>query len=212
VPVKETVDAHVQDVFSQLKAGEELNAWNIYSPLWCKVQMQGEGAARALTLRDSDPFDYAKAERVFPVAEKISLEFAVTPQQQDHGSLQIELVDAKGTPCIRLTLDSAGVFHAKAGYRNRTLSSYKAGEKLEIKLELNTANRFYTVFINGKNAGNNIFFAPVQTVERIVFRTGSTRRFPDADTPTDQMYDLPNAGEQTKEAVYHIHYLKTGAR
>jgi hypothetical protein len=27
-------------------------------------------------------------------------------------------------------------------------------------------------------------FAPVTSVERIVFRTGEVRRFPDADTPT----------------------------
>jgi len=46
-------------------------------------------------------------------------------------------------------------------------------------------------------------------VSRIVFRTGPTRRFPDADTPTDQSYDLPNANTRDKEATYFIHYLKT---
>jgi len=54
-------------------------------------------------------------------------------------------------------------------------------------------------------------FAPVESVERIVFRTGSTRRFPNADTPTDQDYDLPGADQKDKEAVYFIHYLKTKA-
>jgi len=38
----------------------------------------------------------------------------------------------------------------------------------------------------------------------VSFRTGSVRRFPDADTPTDQNYDLPNAGEKTRKAVYFI--------
>ncbi len=37
----------------------------------------------------------------------------------------------------------------------------------------------------------------------------SYRRFPDADTPTDQMYDLPDADRKDKEAVYYINYLKT---
>jgi hypothetical protein len=62
--------------------------------------------------------------------------------------------------------------------------------------------------INGKQIGNNLFFAPVQEVERVVFRTGSTRRFPDADTPTDQDYDLAKPGEKTKEAAYLIKSFK----
>ena len=201
VPVKETVDGHVNDVFKDVTS---LQQWNIYSPLWCNIQVRD-----GLLMKDSDPFDYAKAERVFPVSKKISIEFEVKPMQQDHGSLDIELVDAKGTACVRLTLDSAGNFYTKAGYRNRTLSEYKAGETLTVKIELNTANRFYTVSVNGKNPINNICFAPVESVERIVFRTGGVRRFPDADTPTDQSYDLPGAGSQLKEAAYHIYYLKT---
>ena len=78
-----------------------------------------------------------------------------------------------------------------------------------MKIELNTATRFYTVSINGKNPSNNICFAPVESVERIVFRTGGIRRFPDADTPTDQSYDLSGAGNQLREAAYYIYYLKT---
>ncbi|HEY0679425.1 MAG TPA: exo-alpha-sialidase [Chitinophagaceae bacterium] len=209
IPVKDKADAHVNDVFNQMKSGEELSQWNIFSPLWCAVATQGEGNNRSLVLHDSDPFDYAKAERVFPESEKVVVEFAITPLQQDHGNLEIELVNAIGTPCIRLTFDSTGVFHTKSGYRNRTLSTYKKDEQLHVKIELNTSNRFYNVTINGKNTGNNICFAPVESVERIVFRTGNTRRFPDADTPTDQMYDLKGAGEQLREAAYQIHYLKT---
>jgi len=96
----------------------------------------------------------------------------------------------------------------KQGYRNKSLGKYNAGELLTIKIELNAVTRFYMVNINGK-ASNNICFAPVANVERIVFRTGETRRFPNADTPTDQDYDLPNANARDKEAVYFIHSLKT---
>lgn len=209
VPVKEREEKDVADVFAALKEGEELNAWNLYSPLWCNATIGKNGTAKALVLKDSDPFDYAKAERVFPVTTKLMTEFSITPQQADHGVLEIELVDAKGTPCLRLMLDSTGTFYTKAGYRNKSLGRYTAGETLNVKLELNTATRFYTVSINGKTPSNNLCFAPVASVERIVFRTGSTRRFPDADTPTDQDYDLPGAGGQQKEAIYFINYLKT---
>ena len=121
------------------------------------------------------------------------------------------MVNAKGTPCLRLMLDSTGAVLTKQGYRNKSLGKYNAGELLNIKIELNTTTRFYTVTINGGKPSTNLCFAPVETVERIVFRTGSVRRFPDADTPTDQNYDLPNADAKDKEAVYMIQYLKTKA-
>jgi hypothetical protein len=209
VPAKDKVTANVNEVFAQMKDGAELNEWNIYSPLWCPVKIEKRNNNKSLCLKDSDPFDFAKAERIFPVAKRVAIEFALTPMQQNFGLLDIELVDAKGTPCIRLSLDSSGMFYTKAGYRNRNLVSYKAGETLTVKIELNVSNRFYTCTINGKNTGNNLCFAPVESVQRIVFRTGSTRRFPDADTPTDQSYDLPNADRRDKEAVYFIDYLKT---
>jgi hypothetical protein len=209
VPVRAKEEKDVSDVFAEMKTGSELASWNIYSPLWCRVGIEKNKDSKALVLKDSNPFDYAKAERIFPVATKVAVEFSVTPQQNNYGLLEIELVDAKGTPCLRLAFDSTGVLYTKAGYRNKSLTRYNAGETLNIKVELNTATRFYTVTINGKNPNNNLCFAPVASVERIVFRTGSTRRFPDADTPTDQAYDLPDAGRQDREAVYFINYVKT---
>ncbi|MEP6677591.1 MAG: six-hairpin glycosidase, partial [Ferruginibacter sp.] len=92
---------------------------------------------------------------------------------------------------------------------NKSLGKYNSGEKMNIKIELNTATRFYNVSINGNKPAANLCFAPVQSVERITFRTGAGRRFPDADTPTDQNYDLANPGEKTKDAVYLISFLKT---
>jgi hypothetical protein len=81
---------------------------------------------------------------------------------------------------------------------------------MNIRVEWNVDTRFYTISINGKNPSNNIFFAPVESIERIVFRTGGVRRFPDADTPTDQMYDLPKGGESAPQATFHIKSFVTG--
>ncbi len=208
VPIRDKVTENLNDVFNYKKSGEELKEWNIFSPLWCKVAIENNNATKVLALHDSDPFDYAKAERVFPNSKRVAVEFAITAQQNNTGKLEIELTDAKGTPCLRLMLDSTGSILTKQGYRNKSLGKYSAGEVLNIKIELNTATRFYSVTINGK-LSNNICFAPVTSVERIVFRTGEVRRFPNADTPTDQDYDLPNADAKDKEAVYFIHSLKT---
>ena len=204
VPVRDKEAKHINEDFN---TSATMNSWNIFSPLWCRVQVKGS----LLALHDSDPFDYAKAERLFPASKKLSVEFAVTPQQDNNGLLEIELIDKKGTPSLRLMLDSAGSILTKQGYRNKSLGKYKAGEKINFRIELNTTTRFYTVSINDGNPNNNLSFAPVESVERIVFRTGITRRFPDADTPTDQDYDLPNADVRIKEAVFLIHYLRTSA-
>jgi len=207
IPVKDKVTNHVNEIFASLKDGEELNQWNLYSPIWCRTGITD----KKLTLADSDPFDYGKAERVFPESKKVVVEFSIAAQQNNYGVMEIELVDKKGAPCLRLMLDSSGNILTKQGYRNKSLGKYNAGEKVTFKIELNTSTRFYNVSINGKSPSNNLCFAPVGSVERIVFRTGHTRRFPDADTPTDQDYDLPGADKKDKEAVYMIHYLKTKA-
>jgi len=212
VPVEDKETADVNDTFNTMKEGEELKRWNIFSPAWCPVAIEKNGNSKSLVLKDSDPFDYAKAERVFPEAKKLTIAFEITPGQDNYGLMEIELTDAKGTPCVRLILDSTGAVYTKAGYRNRSLAKYKSGAPIGIKIELNTVTRFYTCSINGAGASNNICFAPVETVSRLVFRTGSTRRFPDADTPTDQAYDLPNAGTRGKEAVYTIQYVTTKAQ
>ena len=207
IPVKDKVTNHVNEIFASLKDGEELNQWNLYSPLWCRTGITD----KKLTLADSDPFDYGKAERVFPESKKVVVEFSMAAQQNNFGVMEIELVDKKGAPCLRIMLDSSGNILTKQGYRNKSLGKYNAGETVTFKIELNTTTRFYSVSIDGKSPSNNLCFAPVGSVERIVFRTGHTRRFPDADTPTDQDYDLPGADKKDKEAVYMVHYLKTKA-
>lgn len=209
VPVKDKEIQPVNDVFAAMKTGEELNNWNLYSPLWCKTEMDKSNQEKVLALHDSDPFDFAKAERLFPETQKLSLEFAVTPKQNQNGVLEIELTDKKGIPCLRISLDSTGSVLTRQGYRNKSLGKYAAGEMLKCKLELNTGTRFYELSINGAKPSVNLCFAPVESVDRIVFRTGAIRRFPNADTPTDQDYDLPGADAKAREAVYLIHYVKT---
>jgi len=210
VPVKEKVEQNVNDDFAQLPEAAALKEWNVFSPMWAPVAIEKTtDGSRALTLKDKDPFDYAKAERIIPVARKMTAEFSVIPQQQDHGNLYIEFQDAKGNAGIRLIFDSTGTLVTKAGYRYKNVTKYKAGERYDIKIALNADARFYTVTVNGKESGGSLFFAPLESVQRIVFRTGEVRRFPNADTPTDQMYDLPDPGAQDKPATFYIRSLKT---
>ncbi|MDE1193579.1 MAG: exo-alpha-sialidase [Arachidicoccus sp.] len=213
VPITDTAYSYPDDDFNKLPDGKELLKWNYYSPQWCPVEItKMPDGEKALTLKDWDPFDYAKAERIFPETKNLSASFTIIPGQNNHGQLDIEFQNAEGTACIRLTFDSMGNLKAKSGYRDKNILKYEAGKTYTIDMTLNTDNRFYSVSVNsGDHKMNNLFFAPVHSVERIVFRTGSVRRFPNIDTPTDQDYDLPNAGEKTDTAIYYIKNLKTDA-
>jgi len=179
--------------------------WNTYSPLLAPVIITPD----KVTLEDKDPYDYAKAERIIPAAKKLQVDFTVTPKQDNHGQLQIELQDGKGAPGLRLIFDADSILKAKAGARYKNFFHYKADSSYAIHITLNTFTRFYTININGKDILTSLLYAPLDAVERVVFRTGETRHFPDADTPADQTYDLPVADVQ--KAAYTIGDFKTAA-
>jgi hypothetical protein len=210
VPVKEKVKTPVDDEFDQMDKQKALQQWNIYSPLSAPVRIgKTPGGKQCLVLQDADKFDYAKAERLFPLAQKMDIEFSVTPAQADKGMLQIELQDAKGTAAVRLIFDTDGEFRTKAGARYKNMMRYRANEKYDVRVSFQTDKRLYAVHVNQKEVGKYIFFAPVESLERIVFRTGEPRYFPTPDTPADQTYDVKDAGEFDPMAEFYIHSLKT---
>lgn len=213
VPVIDKAPAHVNDVFPALKPATALKDWNIHSPRWAPVSIGVAPAANGeaqLILEDKDPFDYGKAERLFPASSKLAVSFTVRAAQNDHGALHVELQDGKGTPGLRLVFDADSVFKAKAGARFKNFMKYSPDSVYNVQLTINTTNRFYTINVNGKDVLTSLLFAPVDKLERVVFRTGEPRHFPDADTPADQEYDLKQAGEQeSRTAKFYIRSLKT---
>jgi hypothetical protein len=209
VPVKDKADGPVNEVFKQMQPATALDKWNIYSPCWAPVKMEQTPAGLALALKDKDPYDYAKAERLFPTTQTGTVAFSVTPAQNSKGMLQVELQNAKNSPAIRLTFDTDGTLRAKSGSKFKNIMKYDAGATYDIRITFNTANRFYTVNINGKDALTQLTFAPVESLDKIVFRTGMPRHFPNADTPAIQPEDLPNAGTPEEEAAFYIGSLKT---
>lgn len=210
VPVSDEVQSHPNEFFAQMKNGEELKYWNIFSPIYAPVAIEKiADGTKALVLRDKDKFDFAKAERVIPESKKVAVEFTIIPQQADKGLLHIDFQDANGTTAVRLIFDADSAFKAKVGYRNSGIMKYEAGKEYHVRIELDRHKRMFNIFVNGQSKGTKLFFAPIASFKRVTFRTGEIRRFPDADTPTDQNFDLKNAGELDKEAVYIIKSFKT---
>jgi hypothetical protein len=210
VPVTDVADADANDEFNSMAAGKELAQWNIYSPLWASAGIRADAdGSRSLKLKDADPYDFAMAERVFPAAKKMTAEFAITPGQADHGRLEIEFQDTRNLPAVRLSFGPDSGFTAKAGARIKKMLTYQAGVTYKIRVTLNTDTRMYTVNINGKDVLTQLFFAPVERIAHVVFRTGEARHFPTAESPAEAETDMPGAGIKVPEAEFTIHYLKT---
>lgn len=209
VPVESTVKKQIHEVFNKMPDGHELDKWNIYSPLWAPVKIEKSNGEKILVLKDSDPFDYAKAERLFPECAEVTIEFTLMAAQNNHGILQVEFQDKRGYPAVRLVFDADSLLKLKNGYRMSEIIRYMPEEDYKIRLELNVKNRECNVFVNDEKKKTSYFFAPVHSLQRIAFRTGAIRYFPNADTPTDQDFDLPHPGDPVEEAVFYIKSLKT---
>ncbi|MFI1772407.1 exo-alpha-sialidase [Thalassobellus citreus] len=211
VPVTSTVDDDVNDVFNTLPNGEELKLWNTYDLSWASAKIETKSGDKYLTLRDQDPFDYPRVERVIPFAEKMEASFTVIPEQNNHGMLQVEFQNEKGMPTIRFIFDSEGNLKHKAGYRLRNITSYEAGKTYTIKVSLNAKSRSYTFSVNGGEDIRGILFQPVEGISRVMFRTGEQRHYPTVDTPVDtpDYDDVPFTGASVPEAVFNIKSLIT---
>ncbi len=210
VPIQGSVNGPVNDIFNEMDPGTELAAWNLYSPLWAPAGLDTDGEGRRrLSLKDKDPFDYARAERLFPPSRKVVVEISLTPAQDSLGKLYIELQDGKGTPAMRILFDADGRIKHKAGYRLRNIQRYRPGEEYRLRIEARCENRFYEVYVDGEKRTAGLFYSPVHELGRITFRTGAIRRFPNPDTPTDQDFDVSQDGRPGQEAGFYVYYVKT---
>ncbi len=133
-------------------------------------------------------------------------------EQNNHGTLVIEFVDDEGTACARLDLTPEGEFRSKGGARYGKILNYEPGKVYHVKVDLSVGNRNSTVYVNGEKKATRMLFAPVDKVERIVFRTGGHSDYPNVDTPADQYNDEPRANDVDKEAVYRIANVKTSSK
>ena len=203
IPVPVT-DKVIEDVSDDFRTAN-LDRWNTYSPRWAPVGI----VDHAMQLKDADPYDLAMAERVFPVAKKMQVEFSLAAGQNDHGRLEIEMQNEHNLPAIRLSLEPDGTMIAKAGARIKKIMSYAPGMNYTIRIKVDADTRMYTVNIDGKDVLTQLFFQPVESFGHIVFRTGETRHFPTADSPAEAGTDQPKAGDPVPAAIYTIHYLKT---
>jgi len=221
VPIKGMVDEHVNQDFN-LKSVDELNLWNLYSPKWAPVEIVNDfdGINKVLQLKDEEPYDYAKAERIFPESKKIKIEFRINqikiefrinPYGVEVGkALEIEVESQTGDRAVRLRVDNDthGSIPCLTFYFNfQSLSNFNT-------VWIDSKFNFY---LDGKLERENVEFGyETETVSRIVFRTGPYRNL----VPNDYIdgypnavgmfgEDLPAAGRKVTPVIYWIDDFKT---
>ena len=208
VPVRLNASTHADGTFGGKTRLQELTDWNLYVPTLCPIVLKGD----ALSLSDSDPYDYAKAERVIPATKELEVEFTIRFDQNDKGELDIEFVDDHGTVCSRIVADSTGTARVKGGARFGTLiRNYEVGVDYHVRAVLSTSLHRAIYYVNGKKACERQFDTPVEHISRIVFRTGALFDEPDINTPADQDFDMPRADERDPKAGFSISQVKTSA-
>ena len=201
VPVRLNATSHANGGFSQYKTLADMTDWNLYMPSLCHILLKNGW----LNLYDCDPYDYAKAERVIPATKELEVEFDLMMDQDDKGEFDIEFMDNGGNVCSRIVVDSTGAIRVKGGARYGTLvKKYEMGVEYHIKALLSTSQHRAVYFVNGKKVSERQFDTPVETITRIVFRTGKIFTEPNNETPADQDFDMPRADELDPAAGYHI--------
>lgn len=201
-PIVGATTAPVSDDFEADAIDALPTGWNVYSPLWAPVRVVDAGGGHhALELRDEDPYDYARATRVFPETHGLKAAFKVLPRQTN-ARLEIEITDARGNRQLFLALgEDSRIWVSHEGVWTDN-GAYRAGEWLTFAYEASpkpTSDRG-DLFLNGKPATPRAI-GPTEattTVERLSFRTGPARTRPFGGR------DLPGADEKVPAASFLI--------
>jgi len=207
LPVTYRVDEDVQDDFENCKVGAAVENWNIYAPLWAPIDIIEEDGNNRLALQDFDPYDYARAIRVFRESSKTRIAFDVKPMQSNRGILEIDLTDRYGERPVRIVFDSEGQIKALNGSEEVVLQKYEASTWYKFRLKID-ANPYggYQLKINEQVVLNDAQLAvAVKSVERFSARTGKYRDLPTRTTPNqDNVPPLPGADDQEETSTFLI--------
>lgn len=181
-PIRGSVRQHINDNFDKMETEGVVTDWNIYSPKYAPVRVVEfpGGKNKSLELRDMDPSDFAKAQRVFPESQKVRLTFKVLTRQTS-GELDIDVrsqTSGNYRP-VRIWFDTDGNIKAEKGKGNTiVLMAYQKDIWYSFVVDIDTKAKKYAVNINMTSMLKDALFSEsgeVSSVERLVFRTGPYR-------------------------------------
>ncbi|MCA9450747.1 MAG: hypothetical protein KC931_26735, partial [Candidatus Omnitrophica bacterium] len=209
LPVRYRWDGKVEDSFDSLETEGTVANWNLYDPLWAPVGVAGDtdGPNKYLRLEDKDPYDYARAVRVFEEGNRVDIGLKVLAEQSDHGMLDLEVCDSYGGRPVQIRFDSDGKIKTMNGAEWTVLRGYEADTWVDLTIALDaTPHGDYSVTIDGENLLEKSELAmAVKSVERLSIRTGPYRDLPNRKTDNqDPGPPLPEADEPVPSAVFLV--------
>ncbi len=212
IPVRWEVNGPVRDDFNKMETGGVIKDWNIYSPQWCPVEIvefPGKNE-KSMMLKDLDPYDYAKAVKVFQKADSQTLSFKLYIESSSE-ILDIEVVSAKGDRLVQTRIDTNRSYSTKNESNDySSVATLEAGKWHDLEIKLDSKARRFSINLNNEPVVQNQTFSAAEGLpERIVFRTGQYRLTDDVQeykSGDDYKpgWDEPGADEKVKEAVYYV--------
>ncbi|HUX59506.1 MAG TPA: PA14 domain-containing protein [Bacteroidales bacterium] len=233
IPITGIVKKNVSDNFDNMETGGIVTDWNIYTGVWNSLGIIKENGNSILRFQDKDPYDYAKAVRVFPETRNAEISFRLRSNRAKEGLLEIEVLNYKGQRPVRIVIDgNNGFIMSNIGEEMVKIGTYKEDEWLDFKININTVLNYYSLIINNKSVVDKKAFAETlsnkdnpynseydtPTIERIEFRTGKYRMMDfsrygyGANDFLKNEPDLPEPDEALENAVFDLDDFKAVSR
>lgn len=207
-PISYAVKGEVRDDFEHMYIGKSVTNWNTYNPKWAPVELiKDVDQNNCLQFKDKDPYDYARAIRVFEEGQHLEIGFKINVQQITDEPFEIDVLDRYGNRPVRIAFNSKGELMAADGSTSKTLASFQKKEWIEIKVQIEaTPFGHYSVWVDGKQLANKFELTEaVKSVERVSFRTGLYRDIPNRKTPNEDVVPpLPGADDAVDEAIFLV--------
>jgi hypothetical protein len=209
LPIRHRWEGAVNDTFDDLESDGNVAEWNLYDPLWAPVGVAEipSKSNKSLRLEDKDPYDYARATRVFEEGTRIEASFKVMPEQSDRGMLDIELNDRFGARPLQIRFDSDGMLKVMDGASWKDLQKYQPHQWYSLGIAIDaTPSGNYSLTLDGKTVleGASLAMA-VKSVERLSLRTGPYRNEPNRKTDNQEPGPpLQGADEPLPAAAYCV--------
>ena len=205
-PINYSVKGNVSDNFENMEIGGSIEHWNTYSPIWAPVDLVEENNGNnCIQLQDKDPYDYARAIRIFEESNNVEIEFKVNAKQITDQPFEIDVVDRYGNRPVRIGFNQEGMITAADGDEVKDVADFTSKTWISIKLEIAaTPYGKYSIWIDGEKAVSDFGLAEaVKSVERISFRTGTYRNIPNRKTPNETPGPpLAGADEPVEESIF----------
>lgn len=223
-PITGIEDGEINQNFEMVNNSMQLEKWNLYEPAWTSIEIIEDPvnpSNKVLELKDEEPIDYVRAERILPERDQFTLNFKVNPIQIPRGYfLDIEVQDIHGIRPMRIHLDTNWITFDHRYAKVPDPVKIELGKWHAFSLKFNCKDQAYSLAINGKTISEKIPFAfKVDSLQRLVFRTGPYRgeatprllHVASTDTSGLNIEDIPGTEKKVKASVFLIDDVKTRA-